>query len=89
MRSEARIGPLWSQVPLVLEDGRPRELLCLMGSLAGGGSRADSADTTASVRRGVKREWMIGKGSRGYPLEAPKARAIWRKPLRNGNETGR
>ena len=61
---------------MVLEVGRPPEAPRLMGGLSGGENRADSADTTASVRRGVKREGMIGKGSRGYPLEAPKARAI-------------
>jgi hypothetical protein len=61
---------------LVLEVGWPSELPHFIAGRAGGKSRADSVDTTASVRRGVKREWMIGKGSRGYPLEAPKARAI-------------
>ena len=61
---------------LVLEVGRPPEAPFLDGGPAGGESRADSVDTTASVRRGVKRERIIGKESRGYPLKAPKARAI-------------
>src|ERR1035441_2591741 len=65
MRSEARIGDIWSQVRLVLEDGRPREAPCLMGGLAGGGSRADSADTTALVRRGVQERKRLWGRSRG------------------------
>jgi len=32
---------------------------------------------------------MFREESAGYPLEAPKAREILRKLLRNGNETGR
>ena len=40
-------------------------------------------------RAAQKRGRMFREEPAGYPLEAPKARAILRKLLRNGNEAGR
>ncbi len=59
----------------VLEVGRPPEAHFLSCGPAGGESLADSVDTAAWVRRGVQ-ERIKGKELRGYPLKAPKARAI-------------
>lgn len=75
---------------LVLEVGRPPEAPSLSWGPGVGESLADSVDTAASVRLGVKeRKDVLGKELTGYPLKAPKARAILRKLARNGNETGR
>ena len=74
---------------LVLEVRRPPEAPFLSWGPGLGESLADSVDTAASVRLGVKGERRLGKELTGYPLEAPKAKAILRKLARNGNETGR
>src|ERR1035437_3549824 len=55
---------------LVLEVGWPSELPHFIAGRAGGESRADSVDTTASVRRGLKREDLFTgwrDGSRNEP----------------------
>jgi len=61
---------------VVLEVGRLPEPHFLSCGPAGGESRADSVDTAAWVRRGVQERKDTGKELRGYPLKAPKARAI-------------
>ena len=61
---------------VVLEVGRPPEAPFLSCGPAGGESLADSVDTAAWIRRGAQEGKDTGRELRGYPLKAPKARAI-------------